>query len=259
MDQFQLHILSDNLRFSFVVSFRPAGHFLINELGTPGQTHEVLATLLGPAAGLAPVGGRTIEFEISAGPNAPAADNGATDAGGVASYEYTAVQGPAGLGTDTIEACVTLNDPLGETGCTDVTKDWVDTTPPDAFCTPTVNPHGNNNPNAPGQGGQGQNQDGFYEMTAEDLVWPPEDLEMFVTDTGSGTVFGPYPVGTKIKYTEDSNATPIAKLMGGQGQGNQAHAIDWHIIGNGDAAVTAVAGSGNMSVPAACLVPPPPM
>ncbi len=37
---------------------------------------------------------------------------------------------------------------------------------------------------------------------------------MFVTDTGSGTVFGPFPVGTTIKYTEANGATPSSKKMG---------------------------------------------
>jgi hypothetical protein len=85
-------------------------------------------------------------------------------------------------------------------------------------------------------------------------------LEIYVTDTGSGTVFGPYPVGTRIKYTEDATATPMAKPMGGNnGTGGNATAVDFHIIGNGDASVTAVDGSGNESDPVMCLVPPPPM
>ena len=43
----------------------------------------------------------------------------------------------------------------------------------------------------------------------------------------------------------------------GRGKG-KANAIDWHIIGNGDAQLTAVDQSGNVSDPESCLVPPPP-
>jgi hypothetical protein len=225
---------------------------VVNELGTPGQGHEVMATLLGPLGGLAPVGGRTIDFAVVGGPNTGAAGSDTTDANGDASFSYTATQGPAGLGTDTIEACVTLNDPLGETGCTSVSKDWVDTTPPVPACMPSVNP-GGNEPKAPGQGGQGQNQDGFYELLAEDAVWPPEDLMIYVVDTGSGTVWGSFPVGTNIKYTEANGAPPKIKEMA-----SDTDAVDFHIIGNGDAAVYAVDGSDNQSDPVFCLVPPPP-
>ena len=66
-------------------------------------------------------------------------------------------------------------------------------------------------------------------------------------------MFGPYAAGTVIKYTEDSTATPVAKTIGGPNS-----AVDWHIIGNGDAQVTAVDGSGNISAGVACLVPPAP-
>jgi hypothetical protein len=225
---------------------------VVNELGTPGQGHEVMATLLGPLAGLAPVGGRTIDFDVLSGPNTGAAGSDITDPAGVASFTYLAAQGPAGLGTDTIQACVTLNDPLGETGCTAVAKSWVDTTPPVPACLPSVNP-GGNEPKAPGKGGQGQNQDGFYELVAEDAVWPPETLQIYVVDTGSGTVFGPYAVGTNIKYTEANGAPPSEKKMGSNGD-----AVDVHITGNGDAAVYAVDGSGNVSSAGSCLVPPPP-
>jgi hypothetical protein len=238
----------------YQLSLAPDG--VINELGTPGQDHTVNATLAGPALD---VGGRDIDFSITSGPNAGTTGVGQTDNGGVASFTYVAIQGPAGLGTDTIQACVTLNDPLGETGCAEVTKDWVDTTPPVAMCPATVNPHGQQIPEAPGQGGQGQNQDGFYQLDAFDAVWPAADLDVYLLDTSSGTIFGPFTVGTRIKYVEAPGATPGQKPMGGVLQ-SEATAIDFLITGNGDAQLYAVDGSGNVSNPAdaACLVPPPP-
>ncbi|MFN2138054.1 MAG: VWA domain-containing protein [Candidatus Promineifilaceae bacterium] len=226
-----------------------------NELGTPGQTHEVLATLLGPLGGLAPVSGRTINFSILSGPNAgaPGSGPGVTDASGDAPFSYTAVQGPAGLGTDTIEACVTLNDPLGETGCTTVTKNWVDTTPPESFCDPSVNPDGNE-PVAPGKGGQGQNQDGFYVGSAWDAVWPEDSLQLFIVDEGTGTVFGPFASGTTFKYVQAPGTQPKIRDMSVSGDGE----VDYMIKGQGDASVFAIDGSANVGEKVSCLVPPPP-
>ena len=126
----------------------------------------------------------------------------------------------------------------------------MDTTPPSASCDPTVNPSGIRIPRAPGNGGQGQNQDGFYEVTAEDDVWPVADVETFVVDTGSGTVFGPFESGMKMKYIEAPGAPVRIRPMNGS--------VDWQIIGNGDAAVYAIDGSGNQSDPVECRVPPPP-
>jgi len=128
-------------------------------------------------------------------------------------------------------------------------------------CLETVNPHGKKVPPAgrttlPGPKG-GQNEDGFYELTATDDVDP--DPEIWVRDTGSGTVFGPFASGTKIKYTEDQDAIPEIKTMGSRGSSKgKAGAIAYHLIGNGDAAVTAVDASGNTATQAMCHVPPAP-
>src|SRR5690606_37328769 len=84
-----------------------------------------------------------------------------------------------------------------------------DTTPPVAACRPTTNPSGQNIPAAPGNRGQGQNQDGFYVLLARDVVDPTPDI--FVTDSESGTVFGPFASGTQIKLTQAPGATPSIK------------------------------------------------
>jgi hypothetical protein len=121
-----------------------------------------------------------------------------------------------------------------------------------ATCTETTNPHGKNVPpagftTAPGTNPKsGQNPDGFYVIgttTGEDVV--------FVEDGGSGTVFGPFAPGTKIKYTQAPGATPGEKKIGSSN--GQAGAVLVHITGTGDAFV--FSGDG-VRVP--CLVPPPP-
>jgi len=213
-----------------------------NELPTPD--HTVTATVAAGADG--GVSGVIVNFKVLLGPNMGIIGSDTT-VDGEATFTYTAVQGLAGLGTDVIEACFGP-DEQGDTVCDTATKIWEDTTSPDCDCLETVNPGGKNVPQAPGTG---QNEDGFYELTALDLVDP--NPEIFVRDTVSGTVFGPFASGTKIKYSEDQSATPIQKKMGGPNS-----AIDWHIIGNGDAAVFAVDASGNIAVDVSCLVPPPP-
>ena len=74
------------------------------------------------------------------------------------------------------------------------------------ICTETTNPHGQTMPPAgsttlPGPNG-GQNEDGFY------LISSNTGVDVFVKDLGSGTIFGPFPSGTKIKYTQAPGGTP---------------------------------------------------
>jgi hypothetical protein len=120
-----------------------------------------------------------------------------------------------------------------------------------AACTETTNPHGKNVPPAgsttlPGPRG-GQNEDGFYLLTSDTGV------DVFVRDGGSGTVFGPFPSGTKIKYTQAPGASPSQKKIGSTN--GQAGAVKFHITGTGDAFVFPT-GEPNRAVP--CRVPPPP-
>ncbi len=218
-----------------------------NELGSD-QTHTVTATVSGAAG---EVDGWPVAFTVLAGPNAgtagtcnPAACT--TDADGKVTFTYTVPVAPSSLGTDTIRATVTIDD---EQATIDVTKDWVDTTPPVAACVESVNPDGHI-PASPGNGGQHQNPDGFYDGSAIDDVWPEEDLEIYVVDTGTGHVFGPFPSGTDFKWVEANGAQPSQKPGDGE--------VEWFLKGRGDAEVYAVDGSGNQSDPVSCRVPPAP-
>jgi hypothetical protein len=121
-----------------------------------------------------------------------------------------------------------------------------------ATCTETTNPHGQNVPPAgsttlPGPKG-GQNEDGFY-LLGTNTGDPGSPV--FVLDNGSGTVFGPFAPGTKIKYTQAPGADPSQKKIGSN-QG-QAGAVQYHITGTGDAYAFS---DDHVLVP--CLVPPPP-
>ena len=123
-------------------------------------------------------------------------------------------------------------------------------------CRPTVNPHGKTKPAAPGNGGQGQNQDGFYEFGTLPL---DQNLAVSIRDDGSGVVFGPFPSGTKIKWVEANGATPSITPMGGNnGNGNgQAAAVDYQIRAQGDA-VAFVVDERGIETSVTCLVPPRP-
>ena len=215
-----------------------------NELGSD-DTHTVTATVTGPASDL---GGHEVDFSISAGPNA--GDSGTcvpasceTDATGVVTFTYTVPVEPASLGTDTISATAHID---GHDATRTVSKLWQDTTPPIAQCVPSTNP-GGHEPQAPGHGGQGQNQDGFYRLVAHDDVWPDADVDVFVKDDGSSQVWGPFAVDTDIKYVEANGAKPSQKPGDG--------AVEWKLKGKGDAEVYAVDGSGNRSASVMCLVP----
>lgn len=224
----------------------------VNELGSDNE-HTVTATLLGSPSVVA---GQTVTFDVT-GQNPTGPTNVVTDGSGVAQFSYTVPIEADSLGLDAISATVTIDD---HTETLTVTKEWVDTTAPEAACLETFNPSGRNIPRAPGNGGQGQNQDGFYELTGSDDVFGSEDLEVFLVDGGSGTVFGPFPIGTRVKYTEANGATPKVKPMGANNGGGSGGgiAVDFHIWGTGDASMFVVDGSGNVSATEACLVPPPP-
>ena len=214
-----------------------------NELGTPGQGHSVVGTVTDDFGD--PVANVLVDFDILSGPNAGANGSDTTDAAGEAHFSYTATQGLAGLGQDVIRGCFTNGQ--GVDVCDQATKDWVDTTAPVVRCSPTTNPSGNNVPPAGTNPSSGQNPDGFYVLTATDAVDP--NPRIFVRDSATSFVAGPYASGTKIKLVQAPGANPNVKLGVG--------AIDWKITLKGDALVSAVDASGNTST-VTCRVPPPP-
>ena len=217
----------------------------VNEVGTD---HTVTATI--QAAGQA-VAGELVAFAVTAGPNfGESSDFGecsvnpdcTTDANGQVSWTYT---GSAVPGIDIIVACFT--DDAGGEHCAEVTKQWVDTTPPVAACTESVNP-GGHVPKAPGQG---QNEDGFYHLAATDTV--DQDPEIFVTDSLGSGPFGPFFTSTTVKLTQAPGAEPTSKPMGGPNS-----AVAAHITLPGEPQIYAVDASGNRSAFVTCFVPPPP-
>ncbi len=208
-----------------------------NELGSD-NSHTVTATISGDPSQVA---GILIDFAVT-GQNAGTTGTCVpadcmTDAAGQVTFTYSVPVAPSSLGDDTITASATVG---GVTQSREVTKHWVDTTAPVATCGEGWNPAGH----VP----RAQNEDGFFLLTATDAVDP--DLELFLVDTGSGTVFGPFTSGTNVKYIQAPGATPSQKVGPGL--------VDWILKGTGDAQLVAVDGSGNVSAAVDCLVPPPP-
>ena len=139
--------------------------------------------------------------------------------------------------------------------------DVLDITPPEVWCEEAENPHGKNIPPAgsstmPGPKG-GQNEDGFYQLLAEDKCDDPEQIKIYVSYAGGDRMlFGPFDSGIVVKLTEDPDiATPECKKMGSSK--GQAGAVAWHITLPSDPVITAIDASGNIST-CTCLVPPPP-
>ncbi len=166
-------------------------------------------------------------------------------------FVYTVPQDCASLGIDTITVSTVI---AGDPSEIELTKEWIDTVPPEVSCDPSVNPHGNE-PNAPGHGGQ-QNPDGFFQLNAEDPYLANCTVTLLVFD-GDGFVFpGPFLPGDNIKYTQ-SDGRPQRQREIGSTNG-QAGEVRWHLQGHGDLTVTGTDPSGNSSS-AVCLVPPPPM
>ncbi len=141
-----------------------------------------------------------------------------------------------GLGATSVTCEAT--DAAGNTGTGSGTITVVDTTPPTAGC-----PEG---PNPDGEVPSSDNPDGFFLLTATDIV--DGAPQVYLRDTDSGTVWGPFTSGQKIKYTENGAKPSIKTMPGGI----------LKITGNGDAEVFATDFSGNTSAAVACLVPAPP-
>ena len=161
--------------------------------------------------------------------------------GGDASFvETLTVAADAPQGT-TLHCTVTftLNGaPGGDTFVQHVSIKVNDITAPVSTCTPGPNPSGN----TPAS----NNPDGFYVIGSTDAVDTAVDL--YVHDTASSAVFGPYPSGTKIKLVQAPGATPTVKPGTGM--------VDYKVTLKGDARIIGVDDSHNASAPVNCTVPP---
>ncbi len=152
--------------------------------------------------------------------------------------------GPYPLGETMVQVVVT--DPQGLTAVCDAIITVVDVEPPRVACIQGMNPSGKNVPRAGRNPRAGQNPDGFYLLEAADNCF---DLEIYLVDSVSGFVAGPYQSGDQVKITQAPGVKPTAKPGAG--------AIVAHLLFKGDPDAVAVDAAGNTAT-TSCLVPPPP-
>lgn len=117
--------------------------------------------------------------------------------------------------------------------------------PVQATCLPTTNPAGGTVPPA-GTNGPSQNPDGFYQIGVSSGT--VGTVSLYISDTASNVIFGPFAPGTKIKLVQAPGATPTQRRGSGM--------IDWQIKLKGDAMVYGVDAFGNQGASTPCLVPP---
>jgi hypothetical protein len=151
-------------------------------------------------------------------------------------------------GTTTVTSVAT--DASGLTTTRTFTVTVNDVQAPVGTCVPTTNPSGNNVPAAGNNPRSGQNPDGFYQLLGSDNCDAPGALALYVKDSGSNYVAGPFAHGTRVKITQAPGGNPTTQPMAG--------VVPWHIRLRGDALLVVRDSSGNESVAAACLVPPAP-
>ncbi|MFI7599076.1 vWA domain-containing protein [Actinoplanes sp. NPDC049681] len=113
-----------------------------------------------------------------------------------------------------------------------------DVTPPVASCVPGTNPAGNTPAST--------NPDGFYTIGSTDLI--DTAVDVYIHDTASAAVFGPYPSGTRIKLVQAPGATPNVK----PGTGT----VDFKVTLKGDASIVGIDDAHNTSAAVLCTVPP---
>src|SRR5262249_37649409 len=92
-----------------------------------------------------------------------------------------------------------------------------DTNAPLVDARPAPNPGGKN---IPGKKQHSSNPDGFFQLLAKDDCDPNPTI--YVKDSGSSFIAGPFANGDLVKITTDPKATPQQKPMGG--------AVHIHII-----------------------------
>jgi hypothetical protein len=155
--------------------------------------------------------------------------------------------GPYPLGANLVDLVVT--DDKGESDTAQVVITVIDCEPPEAWCESGTNPAGQPVPPQGPSPKAGQNPDGFYRLMATDVCSPVGQLAVYVADSGSGFVAGPFPAGQKVKITQAPGGKPGTKPMPGG---------IVHITLRGDAVVYATDTAGNTGAPCSCLVPPPP-
>jgi hypothetical protein len=146
------------------------------------------------------------------------------------------------VGTTTVTC--TASNSAGISTCT-FTVTVLDVEAPTVTVQAAQNPAGGTVPAAGQNPKSGQNPDGFYVVGAQDNC--DEDVEIYVSDSGSSLIAGPFASGDIVKI---SRGVPGVRTFG--------DTVVAHISVLGDALVYAVDDAGNVSEAEPALVPPGP-
>jgi len=150
------------------------------------------------------------------------------------------------VGTNLV--CCTATDAAGNTATCCFTVTVEDREAPQATCVAGVNPSGKKIPVAGKNPASGQNPDGFYQLLGKDNC--DGTLAIYVADTGSDFIAGPFASGDVIKLTQSPGKRPS--------QDPAPDPIVAHLHLRGDGLLFAVDAAGNESAGELCLVPRPP-
>ncbi len=140
---------------------------------------------------------------------------------------------------------LTVTDSKGASNSCTATVTVEDAVAPVATCVPGPNPSGRNIPNAGGISESGSDPSGFFELIATDNC--DSTPQIFIQDSASDFVAGPFSSGDKVKITQAPGVPPNREPMAG--------VIVAHIQLRGDALIYGVDAAGNKSEPHSCLVP----
>lgn len=147
----------------------------------PGQ-HTVTATVTAYNFGTGqtvPQSGVTVDFLVTSGPNAGAAGSAVSDAQGHVTFTYST----AGQGVDVIQAQATVNNVLKTATAQ---KTWC---------------------NAPVLLRVLAGNRGMFRLSASSGCYATTGLQVFVKDSGSSFVAGPYPSGVVVRLIKSGSAS----------------------------------------------------
>ena len=145
------------------------------------------------------------------------------------------VESPFTFPNGTSTVVCTASSSLGVATCT-FTVTVKDAEAPLVGCRPAPNPSGKN---VPGSKSATPNPNGFFQLLAKDNC--DSAPQIYVRDSASAFVAGPFANGDLVKITSDPAVTPVQKKMGG--------VVNTHILIKGTALLFARDASGNASSP----------
>jgi len=156
--------------------------------------------------------------------------------------DSTAIDSPFAFPVGTTTVNCTASNVLGTANC-DFTVTVEDHEAPLVACRPAPNPSGKI---PPGAKGNASNPNGFFELLSEDNCDP--NPQIYVQDSASAFIAGPFASGSFVKITSNASATPSQKNTSGQ--------VSAQITFKGTPLLFATDADGNVSTPIpSCTAP----